>query len=122
MNPDESTATLAQVLSSKRFFLDDVDGRTASARRYKALAVEIANDRGGADNLSESQRQLVKRIAGHALLAERIEADLIAGKEIDADMYVSVSTAFSRLVSKLGLDRVAREVNLESYIQGQGAG
>ena len=43
--------------------LDGIDGRSAKARRFRDVLAEIVSDLGGADRLSEGQRQIARRCA-----------------------------------------------------------
>jgi hypothetical protein len=54
--------------------LPGVDGRSLVARRYRDITSALASDQGGADRLSEARRQLIRRFAVAAVLAEQIEA------------------------------------------------
>jgi hypothetical protein len=45
--------------------LPDIDGRSIVARRYRDIASAILADQGGADQCSESRRQLIRRFSGH---------------------------------------------------------
>ena len=54
-DPQKSRLTNAPVL------LANVDGRTTVARRYRDIATAIATDQGGADRLSETRLQLIRR-------------------------------------------------------------
>ena len=56
--------------------LPDVDGRSAVARRYRDIAVQIIADMGGASQCAEARLQLIRRFAAAAVLAEQMEARL----------------------------------------------
>src|ERR1700686_4962965 len=65
-----------------------VDGRSATARRFKDLVEDIAADLGGKDHLSEGQRQLIRRAAMLSAESERMEALAARGEaEFDIDLY-----------------------------------
>jgi hypothetical protein len=59
--------------------LPDLDGRSASARRYKDILAAIVSDLGGANCLSEGQRQLARRAASLSYSCEVLEAQIIGG-------------------------------------------
>ena len=50
------------------------DGRSVTARRFRDLYEEIAADLGGLDQLSEAQKQLIRRAAMLSAECERQEA------------------------------------------------
>jgi hypothetical protein len=69
-DPQKSRLTNAPVL------LANVDGRTTVARRYRDIATAIAADQGGADRLSETRLQLIRRFSAAACLAEQLESPI----------------------------------------------
>ena len=99
-----------------RLTLAGVDGRSNMARRFREITAEIENDLGG--DLSEAQRHLVARAATLAIWCEERETELAQGQDFDALQYSTVSNAMRRLLTDLGLKRVARDVtpDLASYI------
>jgi hypothetical protein len=76
---------------------------------------------GGADRLSEGQRQLARRCATISLECEKIEAHAVAGEEIDLDCYGQLTDRLGRAFQRLGLRRQPRDVtpDLGSYIRGK---
>ena len=70
-------------LTNAPVLLANVDGRTTVARRYRDIATAIATDQGGADRLSETRLQLIRRFSAAACLAEQLESRLARGEEID---------------------------------------
>jgi uncharacterized membrane protein YccC len=83
--------------------------------------VAICADQGGADRLSESRLQLIRRFAACSVLAEQMEAQLVAGEEIDITVHSQLASTLVRLSSRLGIDRRARTVipDLRDYIEGR---
>jgi hypothetical protein len=97
---------------------------SATARRFKDLVEDIAADLGGKDQLSEGQRQLIRRAAMLSAESERMEALAARGEaEFDIDLYGMICDRLGRLFGRLGLERVARPVNdgsevLADYFSG----
>jgi hypothetical protein len=88
------------------------DGRSASYRRFKDLVEDIAADLGGKQNLSEGQRQLIRRAAMLSAECERQEALAARGEaEFNCELYGMMCDRLGRLFGRLGLERVARPVN-----------
>jgi hypothetical protein len=87
-----------------------VDGRTRPAILYREVAGAIAGDLGGLDQLSRAQRELVKRCAGLAVLADRVEERLVKGEAVDVTEYATMVSTQSRVLRVLGLKRVPRDV------------
>ena len=96
---------------SRLFAVAGLDGRTQTARRFRDLVEVMTNDLGGADLLSEGQRQLIRRAASLSIMAESIEADLARDLAFDLNNYGMVCDRLRRILESLGLERKARPVN-----------
>ena len=70
-------------ISNGSALLEGIDGRSATARRFRDVLNEIVSDLGGSDRLSEGQRQLARRCAMLAVECEKLEALGVAGGAID---------------------------------------
>jgi hypothetical protein len=99
--------------------LAGVDGRSMMARRFREITTGVEADLGG--DLTEAQRALLARAATLACWCEEREAELAKGEQFDAAEYATIANALRRLLSDLGLDRVARDVtpDLSDYIAGR---
>jgi hypothetical protein len=73
---------------------------------------EIVSDLGGPDQLSEAQRQLVRRCATIAIACEKMEGRAALGDEIDLNMYGRLTDRLGRALQRLGLKRQAKDVNV----------
>ncbi len=105
-----SRTTRAAVSNGSRLHAGEVDGRTESARRFRDVLAEIVSDLGGADLLSEGQRQLARRAAMMSVEAERQEAEAVAGGKLDPDAFGALADRLGRVFNRLGLKRVPRDV------------
>jgi hypothetical protein len=105
-------------VTNNREILPGIDHRSPLARRYRDLVSQIAADQGGADHLSESRLQLIRRFSGAAALAEQVEARLVEGEQIDIGEYARLTSTLIRVSKRLGLDRIPRNVTptLEQYL------
>jgi hypothetical protein len=97
-------------ISNGKDFLRNVDGRGFIAKRYRDILTQIALDQGGADRLSECRLQLCRRFAAASVLAENLEAQLVQGEQIDLRDHALLSSTLVRLVERIGIDRVARDI------------
>jgi hypothetical protein len=70
---------------------------------------EITSDLGGADAISEGERQLARRAASLAVYSENLEARLANGDEVDSEDWVRVINALNRTFSSIGLGRRPRD-------------
>jgi len=109
-----SRTTRAAVSNGSRLHAGEVDGRTEAARRFRDVLAEIVSDLGGADILSEGQRQLARRAAMMSVEAERQEAEAVAGGKLDPDSFGALADRLGRVFNRLGLKRVARPVGPQS--------
>jgi hypothetical protein len=87
-------------------------GDTAWARRFRDVLAEITNDLGGADLLSEGQRQLARRAATISIACEKMEGEGAAGAQIDLEEYGRLTDRLGRCFQRLGLKRQPRDVGL----------
>lgn len=102
----------SRVSNGKQLFLGG-DPRSEIARRLHDILSEIVSDLGGADMLSEAQRQLARRAATLSVQCEVIEAEIAAGAEISADRldaYGTMTDRLGRALGRLGMRRIAKEI------------
>ena len=85
-------------------------GDTAWARRFRDVLTEITNDLGGADLLSEGQRQLIRRATTISIMCEKLEGDAAAGAAINLEDYGKLTDRLGRCFQRLGLKRQPRDV------------
>jgi hypothetical protein len=85
-------------------------GDTAWSRRFRDVLGQIVSDLGGADLLSEGQRQLARRCTTISIQCERMEGEAAAGNAIDLDAYGTLTDRLGRAFQRLGLRRTARDV------------
>lgn len=102
--------------------LPNIDGRSQIARRYRDITAQILADQGGLEQCSESRQQLIRRFAAAAVLAEQIEAKLANGASIDIAQHALLCSTLTRLASRIGIDRIARDpMSLAQYIAAKAA-
>ena len=99
----------SRITNGSSLHLSEVDGRSAPAKRFRDILAAIVSDLGGADMLSEGQRQLARRAAMMSVECEALEAKSVAGGEIDLDTYGALSDRIGRAFHRLGLKRVPRD-------------
>jgi hypothetical protein len=92
--------------------LEDLDQRRRSVVRVRQVEAEIASDLGGAEALTETQRQLTRRTAVLSAVLEHEEALWAAGEDMDLGQYCNAASTLKRLCQVLGLQRAARDVTL----------
>jgi hypothetical protein len=106
----------SRVTNGKTLFVE-ADQRGPWARRWRDVLAEIISDLGGADILSEGQKQLARRCATIAIACEKMEGQAAEGIEIDLDAYGQLTDRLGRALQRLGLKRQARQVEtLSDYM------
>jgi hypothetical protein len=114
--PEQHRATKPRSLTNRsritngKDILAGVDQRSAAARRFRDVLINIYGDLGGLDLLSEGQRQLARRCATIAVACEKMEACAVAGQDIDLEVYGTLTDRLGRAFSRLGLKRVAKDI------------
>jgi hypothetical protein len=103
---------------SHLFSIQGLDGRSAPSRRFRDLVADISSDLGGYDRLSELEKQMTRRCASLSIMAEAIEANFVGSESIDVERYGQLCDRLGRLAQRLGLSRLARDVNkdLRGYL------
>ena len=93
------------------------------ARRYREIAVAIADDLGGPDKLSEPTKILVRQAASLTLQVEALQSKIVAGEDVDAEQLVRLSNVLGRTLARLGLKRptAPKGPTLEDYLARRGA-
>lgn len=107
--PKPLRSTRSRVTNGSSLHIGEVDGRTATAKRFRDVLAEIVSDLGGADLLSEGQRQIARRAAMMSVECEALESKSVAGEPIDLDAYGQLSDRIGRAFHRLGLRRVPRD-------------
>jgi hypothetical protein len=104
----------------KLLALSDLDGRTISAKRAKALCAAIEEDLGGPDTLSTIQRTLCRRLACAVAISEHLEATWLAGGEIPVAELTTLLNSIARVGGQLGLQRLPRDVTTLADVVASG--
>ena len=88
------------------------------------MLASIATDLGGADRLSEGQKQIARRCAMLSVECEIMESAAVAGEPFDLDAYGQLTDRLGRAFQRLGLKRVMHDVtpDLGAYLTATAAG
>ena len=101
----ERSPTLRSRVTNGSQLLANVDGRTADARRYRDLCMSLADDLGGASDLMEAQRALVRQAAAMIVQSERLQSAVLRGELVDCEQLTRLANAATRILSRLGIKR-----------------
>ena len=104
--------------------LPGLDGRSATARRFRDLVNAFVADMGGLDRCSEVRLGLVRCLAATTVQAEMLEARMVNGDAIDIATLCTLASTTVRLSQRLGLERRARNVtpSVGEYLAARTAG
>lgn len=110
--------TRSAITNGSRLLGGDVDGRSAVAKRYRDILAEISSDVGGADIMSEGQRQLARLAAAMSVEAEQMAGRSISGETpLDVEAFGKLADRIGRTFQRLGLKRVAKPVGPQSMAE-----
>jgi hypothetical protein len=105
--------------------LPGVDGRSIWARRLRDLVALHVADLGGDQNISESERAIIRRAAVIICELERMERGFALGEGApgipDLETYQRMANTMRRLLEALGLQRRQRDVtpSLREYLDAR---
>jgi hypothetical protein len=96
-------------------------GTSAEGRRFRDLVIQICEDQGGLERLSEARIQLVRRFTAACVLAEGLENKIIAGEPININEHALLCSSLVRIANKIGISRTPKNVtpHLHDYIEQQ---
>jgi hypothetical protein len=112
----------SSVTNGNRLFSGEpLDGRTRMAMRFRDILEQILIDLGGADMLSEAQRQLARRAATMSMQCELMEAEAVAGRPFDIYCFGQLSDRLGRCLERIGIERRPKDItpSLGSYLQSR---
>ncbi|MDT8321817.1 MAG: hypothetical protein RQ826_14950 [Xanthomonadales bacterium] len=117
-----SPTNRSAVTNGKTLFMEKIDGRSPWARRFRDLIGLHISDLGGPDNVSESERQIVRRCATLEVELERLEGMFAQAGEADPatlDLYQRTANSLRRLLEANGLQRRAVDTTptLQQYCE-----
>lgn len=102
-------------------WLQSLDKRTTVAQELQQRHKLLTDDLGGIDQLSYQQRALVERALWLEYHLQQEELKLATGQEFDSGKWTQACNALQGILSKLGLNRVAKTIPaLQTYVKGVG--
>ena len=85
--------------------LRGVDGRTVVARRYRDVAIALADDLGGQSELGEPTKILIRQAAALTVQVETLQSKIVAGKDVNLEQLTRLSNVLGRTLQRLGLKK-----------------
>jgi hypothetical protein len=87
-----------------------VDGRTRARKAFESVARNLTADLGGEENLTTVQRYLIHAFAGCVITLDDLNNRALAGQDVDLFAYSQTVSTLTRVASRLGTKRIAKEV------------
>jgi hypothetical protein len=119
---EPTSPTTRSRVSNRSRILPGVDGRSATARRFRDICRSYEIDFGG--NVTEVERDLIRQAA--VVRSEQMQADLILGKPVSNDELVRVSSTAKRLLETIRAKADKRKPTgataLQEYLAQRAAG
>ena len=98
--------TVRSALTNDPLALRGVDGRSMVARRYRDVAIALADDLGGQDRLSEPSKILVRQAAAMTVQVEGLQSKIVSGEDVDIEQLTRLSNVLGRTLQRLGLKKL----------------
>jgi hypothetical protein len=95
----DAIPTLRSKVTNGSRLLQNVDGRSSSARRFRDLVRAYEAEAGGV--LTEVERGLIKQAAGLTLRSEQMQSAIVRGEAIDNDALIRISGEARRILSSI---------------------
>ena len=95
--------TRSRVTNGSSLFLENLDGRTKEARRYRDLYAALCDSLGGRDNMNATQEILGRQLAAMEIIAETTLARDLANGQLEAERYINLAGAMRRTAEALNL-------------------
>ena len=81
--------------------LGNIDGRSATARRFRDLTMAFADDLGGPDRLNEFDKALIRNAAASVIASDQLQQRIVAGEAVNPDEMVRLANMTSRLIEQI---------------------
>ena len=75
--------TIRSAITNDPLMLRGVDGRSVIARRYRDVAIALADDLGGQKTLNELTKILLRQAAALTVQVEYLQTKIVAGDDIE---------------------------------------
>jgi hypothetical protein len=95
---------------NRLFPVEAMDQRTHTPMRFRDLVDDLIGDLGGKDRVSTGELQLIRRAATLSVICESMEADAVANRPFNIEMFGMLCDRLGRLFGRLGLERMSRDI------------
>lgn len=102
--------------------LRGVNGNSLGSRRYREVAMALADDHGGPDALDEPTRVLIRQAAGLTVEAENMQRRIARGEAVDHEDLVRITRVLAMLLHRLGIKKAAKpRPTIQEYLAARDA-
>jgi hypothetical protein len=109
--------TVRSALTNDPLLLRGVDGRSMEARRYRDVAIALADDLGGQDKLSEPSKILVRQAAAMTVQVEALQSKIVSGEDVNLEQLTRLSNVLGRTLARLGLRKPRAKQSVHDNIR-----
>ena len=102
-------------------FIHEMDGRVRVVKTIREDLDALYAALGGKENVSYMEQTLCQKVIYLKWLTGKKEAAMIHGGSIDETSYLNAVNCLSGLLTKIGLKRRAKTLNLKDYLSQQPA-
>lgn len=101
-------------------WMNHLDTRTTVAKEMRERFTCMTSDLGGLEHLSYAQKSLVERALWLEHWLRTQESELASGEPFDVGKWVQAANSLQGILSKLGLERQAKNVtSFQDFITGK---
>jgi hypothetical protein len=103
--------------NQRSLLLRGVDGRSVIARRYRDVAIALADNLGGQDKLSEPRKILIRQASALTVQVEGLQSKIVSGHDVDLEQLTRLSNGLGRTLSRLGVrKRADRKLSVPEFL------
>lgn len=106
------TSARSRVGTGRSLFLAGIDGRSLIARRYREVFAQLLTDIGRPPR--EAEVLIARQVAALAVLAQTMEAQLVAGQAINIGEFTTNANCLRRLLADLPKQTDTKDINPQS--------
>jgi hypothetical protein len=97
----QRSAFVRSKVSNRSNLLAGIDGRSATARRFRDLIADLSREYCGEGALSTAEFGLIRQAAAMTLQAELLQARIVRGEAVNADELIRLSSEARRIMTNL---------------------
>lgn len=104
-------------ISTGRAVLQDIDGRSTAARRFRMIFYSLLNELGGCDTLTIADESLCRDLAASILESERRASKVVNGERISEEESTRASNSLMRALVQFEARKAGRSLPQEGELE-----